>query len=125
MPKHAEPMPTIWTVSDDLWERIGPVFEELCPPAAVGRKRTVDFRRILEAVVFRMRSGCQWNHLPLEFGDDSSIQHWFQVWVRCGLFQRIWKELAAVSLRLCLSVKWRGAWFASSLCRLGEHAGVS
>ena len=87
-------MPTIWTISDELWERIAPVFKQLCPPAPVGRKRTVDFRRVLEGVIFRLRSGCQWNHLPLEFGDDSRIHHWFQVWVRCGLFQRIWKELA-------------------------------
>ena len=95
MPHKAETMPTIWAISDSLWERIVPVFKELCPPARVGRRRTVDFRRVLEAVVFRMRSGCQWNHIPQEFGDDSRIHHWFQEWVKKGLFQRIWKELVS------------------------------
>jgi len=95
MSEQRETMPTIWTVSDELWKRIEPVFCELCPPAKVGRKRSVDFRRVLEAVIFRLRSGCQWNHLPREFGDDSRIHHWFQVWADNGIFARIWSELAS------------------------------
>ena len=64
-----KPLPTIWDVPDDLWERIGPVILELDPPQSKGRKR-VDQRKMLEGIIFRMRSGCQWNHLPSELGDD-------------------------------------------------------
>ena len=57
-----ETLPTIWEIPDDLWERIEPVILELDPPKPKGRKR-VDQRKMLEGVIFRMRSSCQWNHL--------------------------------------------------------------
>ena len=60
-----KPLPTIWDVPDDLWERIEPVILQLDPPKARGRKRA-DQRKMLEGIIFRMRSGCQWNHLPRE-----------------------------------------------------------
>ena len=75
-------LPTIWDVPDDLWERIGPVILELDPPKARGRKRA-DQRKMLEGIIFRMRSSCQWNHLPRELGDDSAIHRTFQRWVGC------------------------------------------
>jgi putative transposase len=40
-----------------------------------------------------LRSGCQWNRLPREFPDDSSVHRTFQRWVRTGVFERIWAAL--------------------------------
>ena len=62
---------TIWEVSDHLWEQLRPALLEMDPPKITGRKR-VDPRQMLNGIIFRMRSGCQWNHLPKELGDDSS-----------------------------------------------------
>ena len=42
-----KPLPTIWDVPDDLWERIEPVILQLDPPKARGRKRA-DQRKMLE-----------------------------------------------------------------------------
>ena len=70
-------LPTIWKIPDDLWERIEPVILQLDPPNGRGRKR-VDQRKMLEGVIFRMRSSCQWNRLPKELGDDSTIHRTFQ-----------------------------------------------
>ena len=53
-----KPLPTIWDVPDDRWDRIGPVILELDPPQSKGRKR-VDQRKMLEGIIFRLRSGCQ------------------------------------------------------------------
>ena len=50
---------------------------------------------MLNGVIHRLRSGCQWNHLPREFGDDSTIHRWFQRWCRNGVMERIWAALAA------------------------------
>ena len=49
-------------------------------PKPKGRKR-VNQRRMLEGIIFRMRSSCQWNRLPKELGDDSTIHRTFQRWV--------------------------------------------
>ena len=54
--------PTIWEVSDDLWEIIKILLDEYDPPAATGRPRD-DRRPILNAIIYRFRTGCQWNHL--------------------------------------------------------------
>ena len=35
-------------------------------------------RRILDGIIFRMRADCQWNRLPRELGDDSTIHRTFQ-----------------------------------------------
>ena len=63
---------TIWEVPNDLWEEIEPMIGELDPPKGIGRKRE-DPRKMLNAIIFRMRSGCQWNRLPKCLGDDSTI----------------------------------------------------
>jgi transposase len=81
-------MPTIWEVPDGLWERIESLLNELDPPKATGRPRE-DARRILDGLIFRFRTGCQWNHIPRVYGDDSTIYRTFQHWRRLGLFERI------------------------------------
>ena len=62
-------LPVIWTVTDDLWPLIEPVLLEDAPPCSTGRPRA-DWRRILDGIIYRLRTGCQGNKLPVEFGDD-------------------------------------------------------
>ena len=38
-------------------------------------------------------AGCQWNRLPKELGDDSTIHRTFQRWVELGVLRRIWRAL--------------------------------
>ena len=70
--KAVEPLPTIWRVDDVLWAEVESVLAEYDPPAKFGPKR-IDQRKALDGVIYRMRSGVQWNQLPAEFGDDSSV----------------------------------------------------
>ncbi len=91
-----KPLPTIWRVPDDLWRVVERVLKELDPPKRTGRKR-IDPRGALDAIIFRLRSGCQWNRLPSEFPDDSSVHRTFQRWVKLKVFDRIW----AVLLEAC------------------------
>ena len=87
-----KPLPTIWRVPDELWEIIEPILNEHDPPKSTGRPR-VDQRAALDAIIFRMRSGCQWNRLPQEFPDDSSVHRTFQRWVELGVLDLIWERL--------------------------------
>lgn len=86
------PLPTIWTVPDDLWERIAPILADLDPPKPTGRSR-IDARAALDAILYRLRTGVQWNHLPKEFPDDSSVHRTFQRWQQQGVFARIWADV--------------------------------
>ena len=62
MPKQ-KPLPIIWRTPDEPWEIIEPILKEHDPPKNTGRPR-IDQREALDAIIFRMRSGCQWNRLP-------------------------------------------------------------
>jgi putative transposase len=86
-------LPTIWRCPDDLWEQvIRPVLDSLDPPKNTGRPRT-DPRRALDGVIYHLRTGCQWNVLPKEFGDDSSVHRTYQRWVRRGVLKEVWSVL--------------------------------
>jgi putative transposase len=90
--RQVKPLPTIWEVSDELWDIIQSILDELDPPANTGRPRTGQLAA-LNGIIFQMRSGCQWNQLPEKFGDDSSVHRTMQRWIRKGVFERIWAVL--------------------------------
>ena len=63
-----------------------------------------------------MRSGCQWNALPEEYGDDSSVHRTLQRWVKRGVLSKLW----ALLVRECEElggVDWR---WQSADCALGK-----
>ncbi len=85
---------TIWEVPDDLWAEMRKVLDEVDPDPKGRRGRPrIDPRRALDGIIFRMRTSCHWNHLPKEFGDDSSVHRTFQRWVNKGVFERVWALL--------------------------------
>ena len=87
-----KPLPTIWRVPDDLWHKIETVLLQLDPPAPTGRRR-IDQRAALDGMIYRMRTGCQWNQLPKEFPDDSSVHRTMQRWIERQVFPSIWADL--------------------------------
>jgi putative transposase len=104
----SHPLEPSWEVSDWLWQQIEPILLEDAPPKPTGRKRS-DWRRILNGILFRMRSGCQWSRLPREFGDDSTVHRWYQRWCRNGVMARIWPTLIETYPELAnASCEWKG-----------------
>jgi putative transposase len=91
-PDQPERLPTIWSVPDDLWGVIERILAEHDPPAKTGRGR-IDSRAALNAIIFRARTGCQWNQLPDYFPDDSSVHRTMQRWVKKKIFLEIWGRL--------------------------------
>lgn len=88
-----KPLATIWECPDDLWDNvIVPILNSLDPPRHTGRKR-IDLRQALNGIIYQLRSGCQWNHLPRDFGDDASIHRTFQRWIAKGVLAEIWAVL--------------------------------
>jgi putative transposase len=106
----AEPaLPTIWRIPDELWERIEPILERRYPRAPTGRPRA-DLRLVLDGIIYRLRSGVQWNQLPRAFGADSTVHGWFQRFVADGVLQEIWGALVCGCEQLgSVSCEWRAA----------------
>jgi putative transposase len=91
-PTRACPLPTIWELPDDLWEEIEPILDCFYPPARTGRPRA-DLRRVLDGVIYRLRSGCQWAQLPERFGPSSTVHGWFQRFAEDGFLEEVWAYL--------------------------------
>jgi transposase len=89
-----KPLGTIWEVPDELGRRIEPILVEFWPKKPTGR-HVAHWRKMLNAILFRMRRGCQWGQLPERFGPKSTVPDWFQRWVEGGVFERIGAVLVA------------------------------
>lgn len=116
----AAELPTILTVPDDLWHGfIVPILKKHDPEPRTGRPR-IDQRQAFNGIIFILRSGCQWNYLPKEFGNDSSVHRTFQRWVRLGIFQKLWTALVAYARRLGLvDFQWQSADCSMGKARYG------
>lgn len=96
-----------WQMSDELWQQIHPLLLENSPPKRTGRKRA-DWRRMIDGIVYRVRTGCKWNKLPKQFGDDSTVHRWYQRWCKSGIMTRVWSMLVAHSAELAeLTPEWQ------------------
>ncbi|WP_211115430.1 IS5 family transposase [Nitrospirillum amazonense] len=74
----------------DLTDEEWLLMEPLMPGyAGTGRRRTVDFREILNALRYLVRSGCGWRLLPSSFPPWQTVYWWFRQFVRRLLFQTI------------------------------------
>jgi transposase len=58
----------------------------------IGRP-AVPFRKIMNGILYILRTGCQWKMLPKEFGSGSTCHRRFQQWVQLGIFKKIWVRL--------------------------------
>jgi transposase len=115
-----KPLPTIWEVNDELWAIFQTILAKLDPPPlAPGRPRG-DPRAALNGIIFILRSGLQWNKLPKEFGDDSTVHRTMQRWIRNGVLKRFW----AVEVENCEELggvdwEWQSADTAMGKARFG------
>lgn len=89
-----------WTVSDELWAKVEPLIPKAKRPKGrkyrrrpgAGRKPLAP-RRVFEAIIFVLRTGCQWKALPTRhFGSPSSIHKYFLQWKRARVFVRLWRR---------------------------------
>ena len=79
-------------MTDSQWD----VIKELIPPPKWGgRPRTLDMRRVLNAIFYLVVGGIQWRMLPKEYPNWKSVYHYFRQWSKDGTWQRIHDILRA------------------------------
>ena len=68
-------------------------FETIAPHVAQkrgsGKKRTVNIREVLNAIFYRVKTGCQWRMLPKEFPDWNHVWYYYRKWRNDGTWERI------------------------------------
>jgi len=83
---------TITKIPDELWDKIVTVLPREKPENAVGRP-IVPFRKVMDGVMYVLRTGCQWKMLPREYGSGSTCHRRFQKWVELDVFKKMWIKL--------------------------------
>lgn len=120
-----------WELTDELWACFEPYLpkrpgrdsgKEYQRKPGAGRK-AADPRRILEGIIYVLRTGCQWNAVPRYYGGSSTIHRYFQFWAREGFFLNIWKAglLKAVELDT-IDWEWQSIDGAMTKAPLGGEA---
>ncbi len=64
---------------------MGGIQEALPPekPAGTDGRPAVPFRKVLDGMLYVLRTGCQWKKIPKkEYGSDSTCHSRFQEWMK-------------------------------------------
>lgn len=88
-----------WEVSDAFWENVAPLIpaperdpSKIYKRKPGGGKKPMEQRQVFEAILYVLRTGCQWKALPKErFGSSSAIHTHFMRWMKVGFFLSLWK----------------------------------
>lgn len=129
-PTHYKDVPA-WQLSDSFWESINPLLPK--PKSRwrgrgkqrrnVGGRPPADPRLIMAGILYVLRTGCQWNAAPKEFGSGKTLHRYFQFWTRQRLFKRMWRAgLAEYDEIKGLEWKWQALDAAMTKAPLGGAA---
>jgi hypothetical protein len=70
-----------------VWQRLEPL---LPPERRPGRRYGYDRRVILAAIVYVMRTGCGWEHLPEQYPPWKTVHSQLSEWRKAGIWEQIW-----------------------------------
>ena len=74
-------------LTDEQWAAIAPLVATPSPNG--GRPTEIDRRAIVNALLYKNRTGCQWRMLPNDVPPMSSVRYYFDKWNRDGTFIKI------------------------------------
>jgi putative transposase len=78
------------TYPSDLTDEQWLILERLIPPSKHGgRPREVDIRCVVNGVLYRNKSGCQWRMLPKDYPPWETVYYYFALWRDNGTLQAI------------------------------------
>jgi putative transposase len=72
-------------VTDEQWTLIEP----LIPVYPGGRPRKTNVRDVLDAILYMLRTDCQWRYLPKDFPPRSTVWRYFDEWRHNGTLDAI------------------------------------
>ena len=80
-------------LSDAEWALLAPLMP---PPRRGGRPRTTDMREVMNALMYLLRTGCQWRMLPKDFPPHPTVYGYFQEFIQL----RVWDKIHDTLLKI-------------------------
>jgi putative transposase len=74
-------------LTDEQWTAIEPIVTSISLRG--GRPTEIDLRAIVNALIYKNRTGCQWRLLPADFPPMSSVRYYFDKWNDDGTFIKL------------------------------------
>lgn len=82
-----------WRIPDVVWAKMEPLLPPGKPHRFGGHNPRVPNRNAMDAILFVLRTGCQWNALDgTGICSSSSAHRRFQEWRDAGVFLEFWKQ---------------------------------
>ena len=72
-------------VNDEQWE----ILRSLIQLPEGGRPKTTDLREVINAILYQLKTGCQWDMLPHEFPAEGTVRHYFHYLKRTKQFDKM------------------------------------
>lgn len=84
-------------VSDELWSRIEPVIPKVQRRYRYPGRKRVDDRACLEAIMYVLKTGCQWAMVPADLTGCSGKTAWRRMdqWDQAGVWDALHERLLA------------------------------
>jgi transposase len=99
-----------WRLPDEIWEQMEPLLPPRKPHPLGCHNPRVSDRTAMDAILFVLRTGCQWNALNATgICSSSSAHRRFQEWTRAGVFEEFWR-LGLLALDALDGIDW--SWLA-------------
>ena len=80
-------------VPDELWERVRVWIPKRRQRDSKGGRPPIEDRRAMNGILYRLRTGCQWDAIPSEFGSRSTCYRRFVEWTKAGVFKMMHVEM--------------------------------
>src|ERR1039458_10851986 len=81
-------------LTDMQWSRLAPLLNEpRVERHAGGRPRKHEQRRVVDALLYVVKTGCQWRQLPSNFPPWKTVHEHFRAWRDSGVWERIVQQL--------------------------------
>ncbi|TXK42152.1 transposase [Nonomuraea sp. C10] len=77
-------------LTDTQWELVAPLLPE---PNTGGRPEKHPRRKIVNAILYVVRSGCPWRYLPTDLPPWQTVYWYFQQWEQAGVTETLLREL--------------------------------
>ena len=87
--------PPIKRIPDELWDEIKKILPKEKSSKTVGRP-IIPYRKVLDGILYVLRTGSQWKMLPKEYGSGSTCHRRFQQWRGMDVFKDIWIKLLKI-----------------------------
>lgn len=81
-------------LTDEQWQKISPLLPDL-KPSPKGGRRFVEKRRVMEGILWVLKTGARWRDLPPQYPSPSTCWRRLRDWEEQGVWLQVWRTFVA------------------------------